>query len=149
MPLPHGEGIFISKEKIMAKSFKIQMNPTFTSAVKIPRIGGDPLNVTFTFKVLDRRALAALFDKWKAQNIALVEASEKASEEGTPFTLSDWAESEIELQIEQIKDIVVGWGFSDEFNDENIEALVTTSVSVTDAILEQYNDAYTRARSGN
>lgn len=131
------------------KSFKLQMNPTFKATVKIPRIGGEPLAVTFTFKVLDRRGLAKIFDKWKAENLALIEEAKNASENGGEFTLEDWADREIEMQINQIKDIVEGWGFSDDFNDENIEALVATSVSVTDAILDQYNEAYTRARSGN
>lgn len=131
------------------KSFKLQMNPTFKAAVKIPRVGGEPLSVTFTFKVFDRRGLAKVFDKWKAENIALIEESRAAAENGNEFTLEDWADREIELQVSQIKDITEGWGFSDEFSDENIEALVATSVSVTDAILEQYNEAYTRARSGN
>lgn len=131
------------------KSFKIQMNPTFKAPVKIPRVGGEPLAVTFTFKVLDRRGLAKVFDKWKSENLALFEEAKNASENGNEFTLEEWADREIELQISQIKDIVVGWGFDDEFNDENIEALVSTSVSVTDSILEQYNDAYTKARSGN
>lgn len=131
------------------KSFKVQMNPTFKATVKIPRVGGEPLTVPFTFKVMDRRGLAKVFDKWKSENIALMEEAKAASENGNEFTLAEWADREIELQISQIKDIVDGWGFSDEFNDENIEELVSTSVSVTDAILEQYNDAYTRARSGN
>lgn len=131
------------------KSFKIQMNPTFKSAVKIPRIGGDPLDVTFTFKVLDRRALADMFDKWKASGVALIEESHAAQEAGNPFTLTEWAEREIPMQVAQVKDIVVGWGFDDEFNDENIEALLNSSISVTDAILERYNEAYTRARLGN
>ena len=131
------------------KSFKIQFNPTFKAPVKIPRVGGDPLSVTFTFKVFDRRGLAKLFDKWKSENLALFEEAKSASENGNEFSLEEWADREIELQISQIKDIVEGWGFSDDFNDENIEALVSTSVSVTDAILEQYNEAYTRARSGN
>lgn len=131
------------------KSFKVQLNPTFKAAVKIPRVGGEPLPVTFEFKVLDRRALAKVFDKWKAENIALIEESKAAAETGDEFTLETWADREIELQVSQIKDITVGWGFSDEFNDENIEALVSTSVSVTDVILEQYNEAYTKARSGN
>lgn len=131
------------------KSFKIQFNPTFKATVNIPRIGGDPLSVPFTFKVLDRRGLAKIFDKWKAENLELIEQAKKAAEDGDEFTLEEWADREIVLQINQIKDIVEGWGFSDDFNDENIEALVATSVSVTDAILEQYNEAYTRARSGN
>lgn len=133
----------------MAKSFKLQLNPTFNAPVSIPRVGGEPLKVTFTFKTLDRRALAAVFDKWKKDNFALIEAAQKAEEDGTPFTLTEWADRELELQINQVKDITNGWGFDDEFNDENIEALLNSSISVTDAILEQYNAAYTRAREGN
>lgn len=131
------------------KSFKLQMNPTFKAPVKIPRVGGEPLSVTFEFIALGRRELAKVFDKWKAENLALLEAATKAADEGSEYSLEEWADREIVLQVNQIKDIVKGWGFSDEFNDENIEALVETSVSVTDAILEQYNEAYTRARSGN
>jgi len=131
------------------KSFKLQMNPTFNAAVKIPRVGGDPLSVTFTFKAMDRRELAKTFDKWKKENLQLIEEAKSAAADGSEFTLEDWTDREIAMQINQVKDITTGWGFSDEFNDENIEALVTTSVSVTDAILEQYNEAYTRARSGN
>ena len=133
----------------MAKSFKIQMNPTFQSAVKIPRVGADPLSVTFTFKVLDRKSLARVFDAWKKENIELIEAATAADENKTPFTLEEWADRELVLQIKQIKDVVIGWGFDDEFNDENIEALLNSSISVTDAILEQYNEGYTRARQGN
>lgn len=133
----------------MAKSFKVQFNPTFKSAVKIPRIGGEPLNVTFEFKVLDRVTLAKTFDKWKADNRALMEEAAKRELEGEGFTLLEWTDREIPLQVAQVKDIVVGWGFDDEFNDENIEALLTTSVSVCDVIMEVYNEAFTRARSGN
>lgn len=131
------------------KSFKVQMNPTFNAAVKIPRVGGDPLNTTFTFKVFDRLELADVFDNWKEENVQLIKEADEARDEGKPFTMKQWAEREIELQVKQVKDVVQGWGFSDEFSDENIEALVRTSVSVTDAILDQYNEAYTRARQGN
>lgn len=131
------------------KSFKVQMNPTFKATVKIPRIGGDPLSVGFTFKVFGRRELAAIFDRWKEENLALIKEAQEAQENDNEFSLEQWADREIELQVKQVKDIVDGWGFSDEFNDENIEELVSTSVSVTDVILEQYNEAYTRARKGN
>lgn len=133
----------------MAKSFKLQMNPTFKATVKIPRVGGEPIAVSFTFKALDRRALAKVFDKWKEQNLELLELSKSAQESGQEMSLEEWSDKEIALQVEQVKDITVGWGFDDDFNDENIEALVTTSVSVTDVILKEYNDAYQRARSGN
>lgn len=131
------------------KSFKVQMNPTFKAAVKIPRVGGEALNVTFEFKVFARKELARLFDGWKEQNLALINEAEEAKNNGTEFTLLDWADREIVLQANQVKDITVGWGFDDEFSDENIQELVASSVSVTDAILDQYNEAYTRARSGN
>lgn len=131
------------------KSFKVQMNPTFKAAVKIPRVGGEPLAVTFEFKTFARKELARLFDGWKEANIALMKEADERKEQGDPLSLEEWTDREVALQVQQVKDIVKGWGFSDEFNDENIEELVESSVSVTDVILEQYNDAYSRARSGN
>lgn len=133
----------------MSKSFKKQLNPTFKSAVKIPRVGDEPLAVTFEFKTMDRLSLARVFDKWKADSVALLEQSIERDAEGKPFTLTEWLELEIPLQVQQIKDIVVGWGFSDEFSDENIAELIGTSTSVTDVILEEYNEAFSRARLGN
>lgn len=131
------------------KSFKVAINPTFKASVKIPMIGRDPLVVGFTFKVMDRRELARLFDKWKEQNLELAKEAEDRKEAGDPLTLEEWTEREIALQSTQVKDVVVGWGFAEEFNDENIEALVSTSVSVTDVIISEYNEAYNRARQGN
>lgn len=126
----------------MAKSFKIAVNPTFKANVKVPRVGADPLDVQFTFKVKDRKELAKMFGEWK-------KAQDEMRENSEGFTLEDWANKEIAMQVDQIKDIVVGWGFDDEFNDENIEALVSSVISVTDEIQITYNEAYTRARSGN
>lgn len=133
----------------MAKSFKTQLNPTFKSAVKIPRVGGDPLDVTFTFKTFDRTKLAAIFDNWKKESIALLEASQAVEGTDQAFNLTEWTERELEVQVRQIKDVVVGWGFDDEFTDENIKELLNSSISVTDVILSEYNEAYTRARQGN
>lgn len=126
----------------MAKSFKIAIAPTFKSVVQVPRVGGDPLAITFTFKALDRRALAKLFTKWQKEQEALIEGIDG-------YNLEELADKEIEMQVVQLKDIVVGWGFDDEFNDENIEALVATAISVTSAIIDQYGEAYSRARTGN
>lgn len=126
----------------MAKSFKIAINPTFTSMVDIPRVGGDAISVKFTFKSMNRLQLAALFTKWQ-------KAQEDLIESGADFTLEQWAEKEIELQVQQVKDITTGWGFDDEYNDENIEALVVTAIDVATAITDAYGEAYTRARKGN
>lgn len=133
----------------MAKTFKIAVNPTFKATVQVPRIGGDPLPVTFTFKSKDRIALARIFDSWKEQNLKMLEDARQLEEQGTPMSLEEWTEREMEVQAQQLKDIIDGWGFEDEFNDENIMALVATSVSVTDVIIEQYQEAYQRARKGN
>lgn len=131
------------------KSFKIKSNPTFKSAVKIPRVGSEPLDVTFEFKSFPRKELARIFDSWAEQNQKLIDDATEAKDSGEPFNLEKWADREIELQVKQVKDITSGWGFEEEFTDENIEELVSTSVSVTGAIIDQYNEAYTRARSGN
>lgn len=133
----------------MAKTFKIAVNPTFKATVKIPVVGGEALPVSFTFKTMDRVTLAKTFDSWKEQNLKMLKDAQEREESGNPMSLEDWTIREMQVQRAQLKDIVVGWGFEDEFNDENIEALVATSVSVTDVIVEQYNDAYQKARSGN
>lgn len=133
----------------MAKSFKLQQKPTFKMPVEIPIVGSDPMRVTFTFKTYDRRGLAALFDGWKKEGEKMMADMKKAAEEGSPWGLEELADREIKMQAAQLKQIVDGWGFTDEFNDENIEALVETAVSVTDAIIEQYHEGYQRARKGN
>ena len=126
----------------MAKKFVIAVAPTFKSKVSVPRVGADPLEVEFVFKAKSRKELATLFSKWGKE-------FEELRETGSDFTLEDWAEAEITLQVGQVKDIVVGWNFDDEFNDENIEALVNSSISVTEAITNAYNTAYVSAKQGN
>lgn len=118
--------------------FKIATNPTFKADVDVPRIGGDPLKVPFTFKVLTRSELAGLYDKWSES------VKEMAEMEATNFTAM--AEADIKLQMERIKDIVISWGFDEEFNDENIRALVETSVQAGEAVLEAYQAAYSEIR---
>lgn len=126
------------------KSFKIALNPTFKKVVNIPRIDGGVLEVPFTFKVFDRKGLAKIYSKWAKQNEEMVKVGQEEN-----WELETWAEREIELQVDQVKDIVAGWGFDEQFNDENIEALVSTLTSVTNTIQDAYNEAYTKARSGN
>lgn len=133
----------------MAKSFKLKANPTFKATVNIPLVGEDPMKVGFTFRTFNRIQLAELFEKWKEQQVALLKEAEDAAEVGNELTMVEWAKKEIVMQREQVKDIAVGWGFSDEFNDENIDELVGMSVSITDVIIEHYNEAYARARKGN
>lgn len=126
----------------MAKSFKIQSSPTFSAKVSIPRVGGEPVEVPFTFKVMGRKELAKLYSNWGKEYKELFEKHDGEITES-------YAVEEVALQVKQIKEIVVSWGFDDTFNDENLEALVDTVVSVTDAITSCYNEAYSKAKKGN
>lgn len=123
---------------------KIAQNPTFTAEVKIPRVGGDPVAVDFTFRYLDRTALAKLYDSW---NQASEVNAEKAKAEGA--SLEQFTAGQLQLQTEQIKAVTVGWGFDDKFNDEAILELVTTCVGAPQAVLDAYQEAYNPARLGN
>lgn len=128
----------------MAKKFSIKVNPTFSKVVSIPRVGGDPIGVPFVFKTFDRKGLAKIYSKWGKENEEMIKRGKEED-----WDLETWAEQEIEMQVGQVKDIVHGWGFDDEFNDENIEALVSTATSVTGIIQEVYNDSYSKAKMGN
>jgi hypothetical protein len=127
----------------MAK-IKIAQTPTFKGKVGIPRVGGKPEEVDFTFIYMDRLALSALFDKW---NKLRDEHALKVKEES--MTWQEATASEIELQVSQVKDIVSGWGFDDKFTDEAITALVTTCIGAPQAVLDAYQGAYNPARMGN
>lgn len=124
----------------MAK-FKIAQNPTFSTDVSIPRLGGDPVEVKFTYRVLGRKQLAAMYDKWSETSQRLLGDEE--------FTFSSLADADMQAQLEQIKDIVIGWGFEDEFNDENILALCDTCTQAAQAIVEAYRKEYAEGRSKN
>lgn len=128
----------------MAKSFSIKSNPTFRSVVSIPRVGGEDLPIAFEFKVIARDALGGLMDKWRKDAI---EMFTQAKEEEWDY--AQLAGSEINLHVSQLKDIAVGWGFKEEFSDDNITELCASSAFVLEAITEKYHEAFQRAKSGN
>jgi hypothetical protein len=127
----------------MAK-FSIAPKPTFTVDVAIPQVGGRPVMVPFTFKYRDRTALAELFDSWKEK----AEAVGERFKEVEP-TLTEVTAAEVEQGVDQVKDLVVAWGFGDKLNDESITALVKSCVGVSDAVVKAYSDAFGKARLGN
>ena len=127
----------------MAK-FSIAPKPTFTVDVPIPQVGGSPAMVPFTFKYRDRTALAELFDSWKQKASDLGERFK-----GTEPTLVEITAAEVEQGVEQIKDLVVSWGFGDKLNDESITALVKSCIGVSDAVVKAYSEAFGKARLGN
>ena len=126
----------------MAK-IRIAQKATFNAPVLIPIVGSEPEKVEFTFKYRDRTELAALFDEWnEARNKARAALGEKPS----------WSEVvavDTEQQTQQIKDLVVGWGFDDEYNDDNIVAFVKSCQGAAEAVVKAYEGAYSQARLGN
>jgi len=128
----------------MATQFKIAQDPTFKTDVDIPRVGGDAIKVPFEFKYRNRIELAELFSRWSEQRSALQKRIEDES-----LALAEVAAAEIDLQVEQIKSLVVGWGFDDKLGDESIRSLVKTSVNVPSAVIAAYTDSFHQARLGN
>jgi len=126
----------------MAK-FKIAQAPTFSGTVMVPVVGQDPVKVEFTFKYRNRIELAALFDEWNQRR------KEGLDRFGDKPTVSEIVAVDTENQMQQIKDLVVGWEFDDEFNDEGIKALVTSCHGTTEAVVDAYQAAYAKARTGN
>ncbi|MGS0546527.1 phage tail assembly chaperone [Pseudomonas fluorescens] len=129
----------------MAK-FKIAQNPTFKAVVDIPRVGGTVIQVPFEFKYRDRKELAKLFAGWQE---SVKEDQERFKAKGDELTLIEITDSHVERQIEQVTQLVTGWGFDDKFNAESIRALVETSAGAGDAIVDAYQKAFSAARLGN
>lgn len=129
----------------MAK-FKIAQNPTFKADVDIPRVGGSVLKVPFEFKYRDRKELATLFSGWQK---AAKQDQERLKELGDDLTLVDITDADIDRQIEQVSELVVGWGFDDKLSPESIRALIETSAGAGDAIVKAYQGAFAVARLGN
>ncbi|NMX65702.1 hypothetical protein HBO37_30150 [Pseudomonas proteolytica] len=129
----------------MAK-FKIAQNPTFKAVVDIPRVGGAVIQVPFEFKYRNRKELAALFAGWQE---SVKEDQERLRAKGDDLTLVDITDSHIERQVEQVSQLVSGWGFDDKLSSESIRALVETSAGAGDAIVEAYQKAFSSVRLGN
>lgn len=126
----------------MAK-IRIAQNPTFKAFVSIPIVGGEPEKIEFTFKYRDRPGLAALFDEWNLKR------NEARTALGESPTLSEIVAADTEQQSQQIKDLVVAWGFDDKFDDKSIRALVTSCQGAAEAVVNAYQNAFNQARLGN
>ena len=126
----------------MAK-FKIAQAPTFVGGVMIPIVGQEPVKVEFTFKYRNRIELAALFDEWNQRR------KDGLEKFGNKPSVSEIIAVDTENQMQQIKDLVVGWEFDDEFDDESVKALVTSCHGTTEAVVDAYQAAFAKARTGN
>ena len=125
----------------MAK-FTLIQKPTFHTTVMVPQVGGDPVQVGFEFKYLDRTALADLYAEWGERHKALGLQVEE-------MDLKSFTAAQIDLQVDQVKAVVAGWEFEEELNDENIRILVSSIVSVPSAVLAAYSEAFNQSRLGN
>lgn len=126
--------------------FKLSVNPTFQQEISLPVVGSDPMVIKFTFKYFTRKELAAIFDKWAVQSQEYIAKITKISEESGSLTNVDWIEDEVDLQVKQLKDIVVGWSFDEELNDENLAKLCDLLPGAPDKIVSEYREAYTKTR---
>lgn len=126
----------------MAK-IRIAQNPTFKAMVLIPIIGSEPEKIEFTFKYRDREELAALFDEWNAKR------DEFKATLGDKPTWSEIVAADTEQQSQQIKDLVIGWGFDDKFDDKSIRAFVKSCHGAAEAVVNAYQGAFNQARLGN
>ncbi|QKZ05824.1 phage tail assembly chaperone [Pseudomonas eucalypticola] len=127
-------------------TFKIAQDATFKANVAIPRVGGDSVLVPFEFKYRDRAELAELFTGWQERS---AKDQELFKARGADLTLVEVTEAQMSLEFDQVKDLVVGWGFDDPFEDEAIRALILTSVGAGKAIVDAYQAAFRAAREGN
>ncbi|WP_085599774.1 MULTISPECIES: phage tail assembly chaperone [unclassified Pseudomonas] len=125
----------------MAK-FSLIQNPTFKADVMVPQLGGQPVKVGFVFKYLDRAGLAELYAEWGERHKALVAKADD-------MDLMAFTAAQIDLQVDQVKAVVAGWDFKEEFNDQNVRLLVSSIVSVPSAVLAAYSEAFNQARLGN
>lgn len=125
-------------------SFKIAQNATFKAEVEIPRVGFDSIKVEIEFKYRDRTELSKYFDKWNAARDDLIKASIKDGASWEAATAGQLA-----LEVGQMKEIVVGWGFDEELTDESLMELASTCLGAPAAVLDAYQNAYAVARRGN
>jgi hypothetical protein len=127
----------------MAKKFSIAQNATFKEKVKIPRVGGEPIEVELEYKYLPRTEFAEMLERWKTKAAQIFEG---VSEESS---LVELTEAQLDHQVVQLKDILAGWSFDDEFNDDNIRQLCNVCTKAPEVIVEQYNKAYSEVKLGN
>lgn len=105
-------------------AFTLQPKPTFQAEVTIPTPNGDG-KVTFEFKHMGRKALAAFYD------------SATKPENGRP-------EGELFL------DMIAGWsGVDEKFSPENLQIFLDNYMAAPGAIFDAYNQALLKGKEKN
>lgn len=62
---------------------------------------------------------------------------------------AEWADARISYDFDCLKTIVVGWDIEEDFNDDNLRALVESGSDFPAVIVRGYLAAYEKAREGN
>ena len=128
----------------MAKKFSILTNPTFVASVDLPCPGMDAVSVDFTFKVKDRVEVADFRDKASA---FFTDALAKSEDE--KWLNAKWQKEITDYEFSQLKEIVSGWDFDEEFNDANLMAFVRSNKERAAAVVSKYLSSVEKAREGN
>lgn len=104
----------------MAK-LKLQPDPTFKAKVEISVPGAAPASVVFTFKHRSRQEMDRFLK----------------------------SVSDMKDDVEMVMALATGWELADDFNEENVKALVDSYISAPASIFEVYIKELTGARSKN
>lgn len=95
---------------------------TFNADVVIPLPGSETLTVEFVFKWQGMKAYFESQEKFRNDEIS---------------------------SFEHVQNMIHGWGFEDEFNEENLNELVDVCPLAANAIFEAYEKAVFEARAKN
>lgn len=63
--------------------------------------------------------------------------------------LNAFTAAQIDLQVDQLLAVVVGWDIEEKFTSENVRILVNSINSAPKAVLNAYAEAFSEARLGN
>lgn len=113
----------------MAK-LALKANPTFEVKVGIPTHGGEPVEVSFTFKHKTRTQYDAFAKEFSEREV-------KSSEDS------------IAADVDYIMAICCGWELDDEFNAANVRELVENRVAVSAALSAAYTQTLMQVKLGN
>lgn len=122
-------------------SISIEQPKSFNAKIAIPRLGTEPVAVSFEFNVFTREQLAKMQDDWDGEYQKII------STEG--LNNLEYTKQINALHAKQIKTLVNNWGFDEPLNDKNIEKLVNALGGAGEAISKAYFEEVQRARLGN
>ena len=139
-------------------AFKLIPDPTFKSKVTLRAPGKKEEKVEFTFRFLNEEERRSINEAQKAKVDELrnqfgvpeeeIEAAIK-SKTLDEQTFNEYLRSLRAVRLPYFMKIVAGWELIDDFNEENVAALLRNYSSAFNSILETYRDEVEGARIKN